>query len=751
MTRQAITAGRQFLCVLLFLFPFSLQAQVFVTPSGAGAMNGSSWGNAYPATQLRAALRAATAGTQFWLAAGTYKPDAFSRDSFFSINSGVKVYGGFNGTETQLSQRNWTNNVTILSGDIGVPGDSTDNSYHVVKMWYVDNTTLLDGLTVTGANTTADYGGGIYNVTTNVSPGSYPTLRHCTISHNRAAYGGAGIYNYSFSPAPITMTIDSCLFEYNICDSDGVTHRGGGAIFSDAELTTTTTNIINSTFQYNSSNYYGGAIEMRCASGTTQGTIKNCTFQYNSTGTGGGAVNFTTFNDYGQYGHFNVNVDSCTFYKNNSYFGGAIYCGFGRVWAPTLTISHSLFDQNTAANAAGVFENLNSSDIPYGEVGKISYQNDVFRKNTVGIGDISAIDVDVTAMAVDTTYIVNCLFDRDFAAVIGNRTSEDGLSLISVLNSTIYADSTTATSAYHAGVIYNYADINGGYDSTSSVVLFRNSILYWPTTLIFTPPAIYNWVTNSHTYISHSLLRHCNGSGPGWNAQLGTDEGGNIDVYPKFSDTANANFNLGCGSPCINAGSNAYIYPDTSLGDLNGNTRIYSGIVDIGAYEHNSVAPQISFTVTQYGDSVFVQNTSVGPIDSLTWDFGDGTHAHSNTAGHLYPDSATYVICLHIYSCAGNDDSCITINQDAAGVNTIAGGRKCMIAPNPANDQIAITALQGSALVELCDMAGRVLYKETVKDQLLLNTGNLAEGIYLVRVTRVQTGMCEIQKVVIKH
>jgi hypothetical protein len=189
---------------LAFGLPLAATAQpvIYVDADADGADDGSSWANAYE--ELDDAIAAAGASAQIWVAEGVYTPtDDPDRDESFFLKNGVAIYGGFTGTETSLDQRTADpdENGCVLSGDIGTPGDDSDNSYHVVSAIGVDNTAILDGFLVTGGNADGaaphERGGGLTNydgVTVGADTEGYPTLRNVAFEGNRASDFGGGMY-----------------------------------------------------------------------------------------------------------------------------------------------------------------------------------------------------------------------------------------------------------------------------------------------------------------------------------------------------------------------------------------------------------------------------------------------------------------------------------------------------------------------------------------------------------------------------
>ncbi len=247
---------------------------LFVKANATGTNNGTSWANAF--TSLQSALASTCPGiTEIWVAAGTYTPTTTAdRNISFVMKNGVAIYGGFAGTETMRSQRNWSTNVTTLSGDIGAAGNA-DNSFNVVKGSGTNSTAILDGFTITEGNANAasapgNYysaarnGGGMYN------SGGSPAIRNCFFKTNSATSFGGGMFNFSSSNTSPTVT--NCAFTSN-------TAANGGGICNSNFRSSSVPVIANCSFYGNTAGLGGGIL---VDSSRTQ--VINCIIWGNSSG-----------------------------------------------------------------------------------------------------------------------------------------------------------------------------------------------------------------------------------------------------------------------------------------------------------------------------------------------------------------------------------------------------------------------------------------------------------------------------------
>jgi hypothetical protein len=191
-----------------------------VRAGALGRGDGSSWTDAFP--DLSTALDAAPAGSELWIAEGTYTPGGgVDRYASFSLASHVALYGGFSGVETERDARSPSDHLSILSGNVGDPLVVQDNSSSVLRAEGVEDI-VLDGLVVTGG-----YGG--------------------------EAHDGGGLH-----VSDAIVSVVNCEFR----DNAG---RSGGAVWAGAG---STVSIEASHFVDNAAVEYGGALSVDGASAT---------------------------------------------------------------------------------------------------------------------------------------------------------------------------------------------------------------------------------------------------------------------------------------------------------------------------------------------------------------------------------------------------------------------------------------------------------------------------------------------------
>ena len=298
--------------------PFTLTVTppevIYVNAAATGNQSGTNWAGAY--TNLQAALNVAFPCTEIWVARGTYSP---ASGKSFSMPSGTKIYGGFFGNETLLSQRNWSTNQSILLGSA--------NAAVIYNIGYdtpVDQTATLDGFTVTSSS-------GQFGINNQQAS---PTIRNCRFVNNSRS----AIVNWSGS-APL---IANCVFTNN---NEAAIHNG----FSSVVITNCTFSgnhdgsVINfggtatisyCLFENNTGVFASGGVYDKDASSL----ISWCTFRGNSAGSGGAVV--TEFST--------TRIVNSLFHDNSSYIGGALDNA-----GSTLTLINCTVAENYAAARAG--------------------------------------------------------------------------------------------------------------------------------------------------------------------------------------------------------------------------------------------------------------------------------------------------------------------------------------------------------------------------------------------------------------
>jgi hypothetical protein len=448
--------------VLTTCFSNSLPAQIrYVTASGSGIQDASSWANAAPGTALRNIINTAAPGEEVWVACGTYYPTADNnRTISFNMQNGISIYGGFQGTENTIEDRQFTcGTCSTLSGEIGAAGIA-DNTYTVVWNEELNNTAILDGFEIRDGNDTRTptnagngLGGGLYNHGFGSTGICNPVIRNCFFTNNRASWG-AGAFNNGYAGGNAEPTYINCIFYQNhaYIEAGGMDSYGVG--------------------------------------GNASPTLYNCIFDSNTSATNVGAMYAWGGNVGGDSHPLLIN---CIFTNNsamNGYAGAFIAdnldeVGGGSSGFCTVTLQNCIVRNNSATGAGPQFSvrgNVNSQVLATYSNISLTGQNgmNVLSGSTIGNIDADPLFMDISNAPGDDF----CWLTLDD----GLRMSNSSPSVNSGSNTGVHTEDITGESRINAGTVdmgpyENQSPLSAALLSFETILLDKSVNIYWTTTV----------------------------------------------------------------------------------------------------------------------------------------------------------------------------------------------------------------------------------------------------------------------------
>ena len=402
--------------------PGTIGNKKFVTVSGAGAKDGSSWDNAMTRGNFVSLLKAASTDVTVFMAEGTY--EIASEISVNASTSNLKVYGGYpsDATGTSLAGRDITTKQTIISGS---------DTRRILVFASAGASAVFDGLVFSHATASTGFGSAIV-----VEGSSNLKFYNCDISNNSHTGETAGSHGSVVRAKAGTILFKGCTFDSNTSVCNGGVMRVYGA-------SVTLDNCVLS--NNSSSTLAGGAIHLASGSLTVDnGTVING----NTAKTAGGAINMTG-------GTLTIDHESSLYNNEATTFGGAIYITGG---TPIIR-GGSTLHHNLATSSGGAICITAASALSLTLDNVTFYRNRSAKKDYCG----GAVCINPTGTTSATVSATDCLFYENLGhmtAIEPVRTSID--STKTSTGGAFYIGSAGTVNLNRCKFYKNVASQNGG-------------------------------------------------------------------------------------------------------------------------------------------------------------------------------------------------------------------------------------------------------------------------------------------------
>lgn len=377
-------------------------SRFYVRQGNPAVGNGQSWATAFASLNAALASPLVLAHSEIWVQQGTY-----NLTTNLLVNRPLSLYGGFAGSETELSQRDWQSRPVVV-----------DAGYSNLCFEILTNATV-DGFMVQGGRPPSGYEpGGGFRV-----KGGDVLIANSTIRNNNARAQGSAMgtpdYGYDIS----SITVSNCV----------VTNNAGEyctAIYSIARRVVVQDCVIRDNLPGTSTTRYnGGAIW--CQQGETLTIQDTLISGHTGAAVGGGVAAYVT----------NLLVQNCEFTSNMATNtisldrgGGALYV-YSLSTTGSIQILNSTFSGNQATTAGAIQVDASGSSI--------LIAGSVIQSNTATAswpGEAGGVHLNCGAVTIRDTLIagnsapvwggglyVSCpSIELDSVRLLGNRSGSEG-------------------------------------------------------------------------------------------------------------------------------------------------------------------------------------------------------------------------------------------------------------------------------------------------------------------------------------